>query len=122
MRRPLKVNFRSEVWLWNLLLEGGGGKRSLQNAIDILPPWKGDDVVLRHSHVTTLSLVTCSISLSTNLAGVPGYSRTLAQFSFCLYFSCGRPHRVHLQLRYCPLHPAAFAAALYFVSTLFGFR
>jgi len=47
----------------------------------MLSTWKGDDVVLRHSHVMTLSLVTCSISLSTNLAGVPGYSRTLAQFS-----------------------------------------
>ena len=52
----------------------------------MLSTWKGDDVVLRHSHVMTLSLVTCSISLSTNLAGVPGYSRTLAQFSSSFFF------------------------------------
>ena len=81
----------------------------------MLSTWKGDDVVLRHSHVMTLSLVTCSISLSTNLAGVPGYSRTLAQFSSTFFFFYDRPHRVHLQLGYCPLHPAEFTAALYFI-------
>jgi len=34
---------------------------------------------------------------------------------FILLFLYVRRHRVHLQLRYCRLHPAEFTAALYFM-------
>lgn len=72
MSRPLSGSCRSEGPLTEKQ------KKAVARCGRHISTWKGDDVVLRHSHVMTLSLVTCSISLSTNLAGVAGYLRTLA--------------------------------------------